>query len=588
MHNVEQLQAWLKEQELAGIVIYSSDEFQNEYTPPSGRRLNWATGFSGSVGQAVVLQNSAAVFVDGRYTVQAHQQVDPERFTVESLVSGAVPAWLKGQVQADQKIALDPKLHTGAEVAALSEALAGVAASLVELEFNPVDELWKDQPAPEREAVEIYALHYAGVSSIEKRLALAETLKEQGLSAYMLTAPEELAWLLNIRGQDLPATPVCLSYALMEASGDIYWFLDESRISEAQRQQLDEGITLVKPDDLESFLIRQSFSGPVAINPARTPWHIHKILAALVGVAPTNVLEVSKACKNEVELEGARNAQHIDGIAMIKFLAWIESSVPQFQVTELDVVEKVTEFRQASTAFDCISFTPISASGPNAALAHYSVTAESNRVINNSNMFLLDSGGQYKGGTTDITRTLSLGEATDFQKKCFTLVLKGHIALAKARFPQGTTGAHLDAFARQYLWQEGLDYAHGTGHGVGSYLSVHEGPTSISKRPIAEALRPGMIMSNEPGYYLEGEFGIRIENLVIVKEAPQEGFLEFETITEVPLDPGLVEVSMLSAEEKNWLRDYHERIAKRFSHELEGETRRWLAQKVEFFLALPE
>jgi len=588
MHNVEQLQAWLKEQALAGIVIYSSDEFQNEYTPPSARRLHWATGFSGSVGQALVLQNSAVLFVDGRYTVQAHQQINPEQFTVESLVPGAVPDWLKAHLEAGQKIALDPRLHTGAEVAALTAALGGLEASLVELEFNPVDELWKDRPAPEREAVEIYALHYAGVSSIEKRLSLGEALQAQGLSAYMLTAPEELAWLLNIRGKDLPATPVCLSYALVEASGDVYWFLDESRISEAQRQQLDGGITLVKPDDLESFLNRQSFSGPVAINPARTPWHINKTLAALVGVAPTNVLEVSKACKNDVELEGARNAQHIDGIAMINFLAWIENSVPQFQVTELDVVEKVTEFRQASTAFDCISFTPISASGPNAALAHYSVTAESNRVINNSNMFLLDSGGQYKGGTTDITRTLSLGEATEFQKKCFTLVLKGHIALAKARFPKGTTGAHLDAFARQYLWQEGLDYAHGTGHGVGSYLSVHEGPTSISKRPIAEALRPGMIMSNEPGYYLEGEFGIRIENLVIVKEASQEGFLEFETITEVPLDPGLVEVSMLSADEKVWLRRYHERIAKRFAHELAGETRRWLAQKVEFFLALPE
>lgn len=588
MHNVDRLQAWLKDQGLAGIVIYSSDEFQNEYTPPSARRLHWVTGFSGSVGQTVVLQNSATVFVDGRYTVQAKQQVDLDKFSVLPLVPDAVPAWLKTQVGDGQKIAIDPRLHTGAEVAALSAVLDAAGVSLTELESNPVDELWEDRPLPEREAMEIYGLQYAGKASVEKRQQLGEILIAQGLSAYMLTAPEELAWLLNIRGKDLPATPVCLSYALMDASGEVYWFLDESRISEAQRQQLDEGITLVKPEDLTVFLNQHEFNGPVAINPGRTPWHINKLLAGIAGVAPTNVLEVTKACKNTVELDGARSAQHLDGIAMINFLAWIENAVTQFQVTELDVAEKVTEFRAASSAFEDISFTPISASGPNAALAHYSVTAESNRVINNSNMFLLDSGGQYKGGTTDITRTLSLGEASDFQKKCFTLVLKGHIALATARFPVGTSGAQLDGFARQFLWQEGLDYAHGTGHGVGSYLSVHEGPTSISKRPITEALRPGMIMSNEPGYYLEGEFGIRVENLVIVKEAPQEGFLEFETITEVPLDPGLVEVSMLSADEKAWLKRYHERIAKRFSHDLDTETRRWLGQKVEFFLSLPE
>lgn len=590
MQNIEHLQAWLKEQQISGIVIYSSDEFQNEYTPPSARRLHWATGFSGSVGQTVILQDRAALFVDGRYTTQAHQQADESRFEVLPLVQNAAPAWIESQLQPGQILAIDPRLHTAAEVGALKGALRECGASLKALESNPVDDLWKDRPVPEREPVEIYGLQYSGLSSVEKRHQLGEALKAAGLSAYMVTAPEELAWLLNIRGKDLPATPVCLSYALVETEGDVYWFLDDERISEAQRQQLDAGITLVDPQSLSAFLTQHfespSLSGAVGINQARTPWHLHQQLDKLAGVKHTNVLEVSKACKNPVELEGARNAQHIDGIAMIKFLTWIEGAVNRFEITELDAAQKVTEFREASTAFEDISFTPISASGPNAALAHYSVDEESNRLINDDNMFLLDSGGQYKGGTTDITRTLSLGAASDFQKKCFTLVLKGHIALATARFPVGTSGAQLDVLARQYLWQEGLDYGHGTGHGVGSYLSVHEGPASISMRPIAEPLRAGMIMSNEPGYYREGEFGIRIENLVVVREADITGYLEFETITEVPLEPGLIDASLLSDAEKTWLKSYHQRVKSRYYDELEAEEKRWLGQKVEFFMGL--
>ncbi len=590
MQNIEKLQNWLVEKGLAGMVIYSSDEYLNEYTPPSARRLCWATAFSGSVGQAVILQDKAALFIDGRYTTQAHQQADAEKIEVRSLGQNAVPAWLKTQVAAGQKIAVDPRLHTGAEVDALSGALEACGASLETLDDNPVDQLWHDRPAPEREPVEIYGLQFSGMSSEEKRRQLGEALKDKGLSAYMVSAPEELAWLLNVRGKDLPATPVCQSYALMEAGGDVYWFLDESRISEAQRQQLDSGITLVDPENVTAFL-KQHFAsskleGAVGINQARTPSHLHHLLEDIAGASHCNALEVNKACKNTVELDGARNAQHIDGIAMIKFLAWLENAVDQFELTELDVAQKVTEFRSASSAFEDISFTPISASGPNAALAHYSVTEESNRVINESNMFLLDSGGQYKGGTTDITRTLSLGTASDFQKRCFTLVLKGHIALATARFPKGTTGSQVDVLARQYLWQEGLDYGHGTGHGVGSYLSVHEGPASISMRPIPEPLRAGMIMSNEPGYYLEGEFGIRIENLVIVKEADAEGFLEFETITEVPLDPGLIEPSLLSDTDIAWLKAYHQRVKNRFTEELDADERRWLSQKVEFFMGL--
>jgi Xaa-Pro aminopeptidase len=589
MQNVERLQAWLKQEQLAGLVIFSSDEFQNEYNPPSARRLAWATAFTGSVGQAVVLQDKAALFVDGRYTTQGHQQADADQFEVLSLVPGAVPAWLSTQIEAGDILALDARLHTAAEVGAITEVLGNCGASLKTLDNNPIDALWEDQPAPEREPVELYELEYAGESSQSKRRALAGELKAAGLSAYLVSAPEELAWLLNVRGSDLPATPVCLSYALMAASGDVYWFIDSNRLSSTQQAELDSGIQLHSPETMNDILT-QHFEGsdldPVGVNEARTPWHLHQHLSALVGVRHFDGLEVRKSCKNDVELDGARRAQHIDGIAMIRFLSWIAEAIKTETITEQDVANKVTECRKASGAFKDISFTPISASGPNAALAHYSVTKESNRVLNDSNMFLLDSGGQYKGGTTDITRTLSLGAATDFQKKCFTLVLKGHIALAQARFPKGTTGGQIDVLARQHLWQNGLDYAHGTGHGVGSFLSVHEGPASISKRPIAAPLRAGMIMSNEPGYYLEGEFGIRIENLVIVRESSMSGYLEFETITEVPLDSGLIDTSILDQGEKTWLKTYHQRIDARYQGKLEGREQSWLQAQLAFYREL--
>ncbi len=589
MQNVERLQAWLKQEQLAGLVIFSSDEFQNEYNPPSARRLAWATAFTGSVGQAVVLQDRAALFVDGRYTTQGHQQADADKFEVLSLEPGAVPNWLSKQMKADEVLALDARLHTAAEVSAISQVLESCRASLKEISCNPIDALWEEQPAPEREPVELYELEYAGQSSESKRQALGAELTRAGLSAYMVTAPEELAWLLNVRGSDLPATPVCLSYALMEASGAVHWFIDSGRISSEQAKDLDAGIKIHSPESLTEVLTQlfaDSGLAPVGVNEARTSWQIHKHLSVLVGVRHFAGLDLRKACKNEVELEGARKAQHIDGIAMIRFLTWMSDALSQGKVSERDVANKVTEFRQASPAFKDISFTPISASGPNAALAHYSVTDESNRLLNDSSIFLLDSGGQYKGGTTDITRTLSLGPVSEFQKQCFTLVLKGHIALAKARFPEGTTGAQIDVLARQYLWQNGLDYAHGTGHGVGSFLSVHEGPASISKRPIAAPLRAGMIMSNEPGYYLESEFGIRIENLVIVRESSKEGYLEFETITEVPLDSALIDLSILDEGEKAWLKDYHLAIEQRYQGELDQPERSWLESQMDFYRAL--
>jgi Xaa-Pro aminopeptidase len=580
---VAALRAELKLRGLDGFIVPRSDEFQNEYVPPSAERLAWLTGFTGSAGLAIVLADRAVLFVDGRYQVQVREEVDSAIFTIEHLVENPPPAWIEGNLPAGTQLGYSPWLHTIEGAERFAKACATAGASLVAVDDNPVDAVWTDRPPPPLGAVVAHDLRYAGEDAQSKLARVRAELQKLTADTLMVSDPQAVSWLFNIRGSDVRHTPVALAYAIVPAEGRPALFVDLRKLGNEIRSQLEE-LADVRPIAAfeRDLAARGKEHRSLRLDPATCPEAIARLVAESGGeiVRGSDPIASMKAVKNAVEIEGARAAQQRDGAAITRFLAWFDRQAPSGELTEIDAVEAIESFRRETGLLKDVSFPTIAGAGPNGATVHYRVTRKSNRRIAPDELFLLDSGGQYLDGTTDITRTIAVGTPSADMRRKFTLVLKGHIAIARVVFPDGTAGAQLDSFARQFLWRAGVDFDHGTGHGVGSYLSVHEGPARISKIGTA-ALQRGMILSNEPGYYRPGAYGIRIENLVLVTEAEAVAAAEkplnaFETLTLVPIDRRLIEPQMLGADETAWLDAYHARVHEAIAPLLDVQTRAWL------------
>lgn len=576
------VRAAMAEQGLDGFLVPHEDEHQNEYLPEANDRLAWLTGFTGSAGAGVVLQDRAAVFTDGRYTVQVKAQVDAGQFELRDLVDGGVPAYLE-QAPKGAVIGYDPRLHSPDALATLRRAAVRAGAELKPVEANPVDLAWgDDRPAQPTAPVVPHAERYSGESSASKRARIGEAVAKAGADAAVLTAPASIAWLFNVRGGDVIRTPLPLAQAILETDGRARLFLDPAKVTNELPGWLGDAVQLEAPDALASAL--EALSGRrVLIDPAQSSaWYFDRLETA--GAAIVRAMDpctLPRATKNAVEIEGSRQAHIRDGAALARFLHWVDT-VAQVQLPdERAVVEALERFREETGALKDLSFDTIAGVGPNAALPHYRPVTRTIRRMERGSLLLVDGGGQYLDGTTDVTRTMAIGEPSQDQRRMFTLVLKGHIAMATVRFPAGTTGHQLDALARLPMWMAGLDYDHGTGHGVGSYLGVHEGPQRIAKAVNTQPLLPGMIVSNEPGYYREGHWGIRIETLQVVTpaepipggERPMHGF---EQLTFAPLDRRLVDVDLLTAAERAYVDAYHAETWAKVGPLLDGDVKAWL------------
>ena len=587
---IEALRKELAGQGLDGFVIPISDEHMSEYVGGYAQRLAWLTGFGGSAGTAVVLKDKAAIFVDGRYTLQVREQVDGRLYDYESVPQTSVAAWLADNAPQGATIGYDAWLHGKPWADAVAAVLAGKGASLVGVARNPVDAIWQDRPAPSLAPAIVHADEHAGRSAHEKRAALAEWLGERDLDAAVISALDSVGWLLNMRGADVDCTPVALSFVIANADGTADLFIAPEKVTPDLVAHLGNAVR-IQPATAFVPAFSAMAGKRVAVDPERSVAAIFHALetAGAKPVALTDPTVLPKAIKNPVEQAGHRAAQARDGAAVTRFLRWLSVEAPKGGQTELSAVAQLRAEREKTALLRDLSFDTISAAGPNGASPHYKVDEASNRAIAPDSVYLVDSGGQYADGTTDITRTVWIGPGAPPAevKDRFTRVLKGHIALALAVFPRGTAGSQLDSFARQFLWSAGLDYAHGTGHGVGSFLSVHEGPQRIAKAAGGQAgtgqeLLAGMILSNEPGYYKAGEYGIRIENLVLVERreiAGAEGeFFGFETLTYVPIDRTLVDATLLTPAERDWWNAYHARTEAILGALLEGADHAWLRE----------
>jgi len=576
------LREQLKSDRLDGFVVPLTDEHMSEYVGAYAQRLAWLTGFQGSAGSAVVLPQEAAIFVDGRYTLQVREQVDGAHWQYQSVPQTSVAAWLGEHAGSGARIGYDPWLHTRAWVKAATAALAAKGASLVAVDTNPVDRIWPDRPEPSMARLAVHEDRYAGKSSAAKRQDIAEWLGQQGADAVILSALDSIAWTLNVRGKDVERTPVALAYAIVHADATTDLYVAPEKMDEAVAKHLGNAVR-VHPRDGFADALASLAGRKVAIDPERAVAAIFEKLdsAGAELLVTRDPVVLAKAIKNDTEISGHKAAQHRDGAALSRYLHWLSVEAPKGELTELGASDRLRAFRDETGVLKDLSFDTISATGPNAAIPHYRVDEESSLPIKPGTLYLVDSGGQYLDGTTDVTRTIAVGEPSADMRRCFTLVLKGHIALAQATFPHGTRGGQLDVLARQYLWAAGLDYAHGTGHGVGSYLSVHEGPQRIATFGGGdEPLRAGMILSNEPGYYRSGEWGIRIENLVLVVDKPVDGaeqpMLGFETLTFAPIDRNLIDVAMLSDAERAWVDAYHARVLAQIGPQLDGDAKSWI------------
>ncbi|MCC0043370.1 MAG: aminopeptidase P family protein [Brucellaceae bacterium] len=585
----------LGELQLDGFLIPRADEHQGEYVAPRSERLQWMTGFTGSAGAALVLRDSAHLFVDGRYTLQAGQQTDPATFTIEDLVGTPPAKWLAQNAAKGWQIGIDPWLHTISETRALRTALEETGGSLVMLDTNLVDAIWDDQPGPPLGPVSLQPLTFAGEAAGAKLTRVSTALSEAGARYTVLTDPASLAWVFNVRGSDVPHTPVPLGFAILDAKGRHAIYLDERKLDAETRAHLEPLARLRPPQALEADLRELAASAdPVALDPALAAEKLRLVVKDAGGrvVSMPDPARIPRATKNGSELDGARAAHRRDGAALAKFLCWLDAQQAG-TVDEITAVNRLEDARRAigdATQMPLreISFDTISGAGPNGAIIHYRVTTKTNRTLGNGELYLVDSGGQYQDGTTDITRTVAIGSPSPEMRRHYTLVLKGLIGLSQMRYPTGTRGADIDVIARAALWKAGLDYAHGTGHGVGSFLSVHEGPQRISKTG-TEKLLPGMILSNEPGFYKEGAYGIRLENLIVVTPPEKISGGEmamhgFETLTLVPFDRRLIDTELLSDDERGWLDAYHARVLAEIGPMVDGETLAWLESATE---ALP-
>ncbi|MCS6892419.1 MAG: aminopeptidase P family protein [Rhodovarius sp.] len=573
------LRAELAREGLDGFLIPRADEYLGEYVPPSAERLAWISGFTGSAGLAIVLKDRAVLFTDGRYTTQAALQTDPALWERRHLIEEPPGEWLHRHAPG-ARIGYDPWLHTEAWLARLS------GVRLVPVAANPIDRIWTDRPPPPAAPVRLHPLAFAGRDRAEKLAAAAAELRAAGHAAAVLADPHSIAWLLNIRGGDLPHTPLALGFALLLEDGRLILIMEEAKLGPDVLAALGPAVTRRDRSDLAELLA--GFRGrAVRCDPDATPaWFPATLRAAgAEPVAAEDPCRLPRACKNPTEQAGARAAHRRDGVAMARFLAWFAAEAPAGGLTEVAAARRLLALRREQPLFQGESFPAISAAGENGAIVHYRALPEADRPIRPDECYLIDSGGQYLDGTTDITRTLwsGPGPAPEELRLRYTLVLRGHIALATARFPRGVAGPHLDALARRPLWDAGLDYDHGTGHGVGSFLSVHEGPAAFSRSAKPIALAPGMILSDEPGFYLPGAYGIRIENLLLVREAEAlpgqtRPFLEFETLTLAPYARALIEPQLLSAAERAWVDAYHARVLAELGPALDEPTRGWLAQ----------
>ncbi|QQO16559.1 aminopeptidase P family protein [Bradyrhizobium diazoefficiens] len=574
----------LARRKLTGFVVPRADQQQNEYVPPSEERLAWLTGFTGSAGLAVVLTQEAAVFVDGRYTIQAAKQVDAKAWAVESLIDPPPESWLSAHLKAGDRLGFDPWLHTSAAAERLAAACTKAGAELVAVDSNPVDAIWHDRPQPPLAPVAVHGLQHAGVAEAAKIAQIRSEIDKLGVDALVLSDSHAVAWTFNIRGADVAHTPLPLSYAVVPKDGRPTIFIDRRKLSNLTRDHLEQSADVREPDAMAPTLMALAGSGAaIALDNATAADALSRLIAGAGGkpVRGNDPVALLKAVKNATEITGTKTAHVRDAVALARFLAWIDREAPSGKLTEIDAVEALETFRRETGALKDVSFPTISGTGPNGAIVHYRVTRKSNRRIAPGDLLLIDSGAQYEDGTTDVTRTMAVGEPTAEMRDRFTRVLRGHIAIARAIFPDGTSGAQLDTLARQYLWAAGIDFEHGTGHGVGSYLSVHEGPARISKLGTTP-LKRGMILSNEPGYYKTDGFGIRIENLELVVAADIKGAEKpmnaFETLTLAPIDRRLIDTAMLSRDELDWLNAYHARVRAAVREGLDEATKAWLDQ----------
>ncbi len=585
------LRAQMKRLALDGFIVPRFDEHQNEYVPLQAERLAWLTGFTGSAGQAVVLSDRAAIFVDGRYVLQAREEGDGDLFEIRQLPDEKPSDWIGEHLSSPGvRLGYDPWLHTPNQLRPLHGACEKAGAKLAVVEENPVDAVWSDRPPAPISPIVAYDDAAAGLASAAKRHQLGESLGRWKLDVAVLTAPDSIAWLLNIRGGDMPFVPSPLAFALVHADGSVDLFVDPRKLTAGVRRHLGGEVRLHGIEVFGPALGRLGEAGKtVRLDAGGAPeWIFRCLRAAGAKLSPgADPCQLPKAKKNPVELAGIRAAHRRDGAKLCCFLAWLSAEAPMGTITEVAAAEHLEDRRRENDFFRGLSFATISATGANGAIVHYRVGEKTNRRLEPGSLYLIDSGAHYLDGTTDVTRTLAIGEPTAEMRDRFTRVLKGHMALATSCFPKGTTGSQLDSLARRALWEAGLDYDHGTGHGVGCYLSVHEGPQRISKHPSKVALEAGMVVSNEPGYYKAGAYGIRIENLLAVTTATaalapgggERELLGFETLTLAPIDLNLVEASMLTAKEIAWLDAYHARVKDELAPLVDEKTLAWLGKE---------
>ena len=585
--NLPKLRKALAGAKLDGFLVPHEDEYQNEYLPDCNERLMWATGFTGSAGAAVILKESAAVFVDGRYTLQLRVQVDAGLFDYKRLENNGVVSWLEDKLSSGQVIGYDPKLHSPDALTRLRRAVEAKGAKLKAVSPNPIDAAWDGRPAPPLAPLTIQPLELSGETHSSKRERIGADIKAKGAQAALITSPASIAWALNIRGGDVMCTPLPLSTLILHEEGKAELFIDARKLSGAIREHLGSEVTIYDEDALLERFANLKGKTVLADPALSSAFHFDALEAA--GAKPLRAqdpIALPKAAKNKAEIEGSIAAHRRDAVPLIRFLHWLDTYAQSGEIDEIEAATQLELFRHETGALKDLSFETISGAGSNGAIVHYRASKATSQKLTKGSLFLVDSGGQYQDGTTDVTRTVPIGSPSQEMRERFTLVLKGHIALAQARFPEGTTGSNLDSLARMPLWQYGLDYDHGTGHGVGVYLGVHEGPQRISKRPNSVALQPGMIVSNEPGYYKEGEYGIRIENLQYVTppsniEAGEREMLGFETLTLAPIHSKLIALDLLTEAEITYLNTYHKRVLAEIGPHLPENCLNWLVAACE-------
>lgn len=580
--NLPKLRAALRDLELDYFLVPHEDEYQNEYLPDCNERLMWISGFTGSAGAAIIGLDSAIMFVDGRYTIQVRQQVAEDLFTFTKMEGGGMANWLRANVTPGQVIGFDPRLHSPAALRKIRDSVKLAGGETRSLAVNPIDRAWDNRPPVPLTAVTIQTLSLAGKSHAEKRQEIGQSIAASGADAALITAPASIAWLLNIRGQDVQCTPLPLSTALIDSDGRAQLFIALEKLTDDIRTHLGNDVSVQSESSLRGAIDALSGKTVIADPNTASAWHVDTLQSAgAIVKSASDPISLPKAIKNATEIKGTTAAHVRDGAAIIRFLHWLDTDAQSGKIDEIEAATQLERFRRADTSIRDLSFETISGAGPNGAVVHYRVNTGTVLPLKRGSLFLVDSGGQYPDGTTDITRTVPIGDASQEMRERFTLVLKGHISLATVRFPAGTTGSNLDALARYPLWQAGLDYDHGTGHGVGVFLGVHEGPQRISKAPNSVALKPGMIVSNEPGYYKTGEYGIRIENLQYVTEAKaiadgEREMLGFETLTLAPIHRDLIVLDMLTSAERDYMDAYHARVLDTVGPLVDGEAKDWL------------